>query len=160
LSVRSGRKRRLTEEEGQRMREEYLYGRTMAEEAMQRSPKALAAKYNVSPSTVYDYVYGRARRKRRLAEEVGRRMREEYLYGQALGAQARERSPKALAVKYNVSPSTIYDYVEARHKGEAGYEAPREGVREIIRREQARGTILATRGLEGGRGLALIPAVS
>lgn len=56
MSGRSGRKRRLTEEEGRQLREKYLYGQAILEEARKYSPKALAAEYNIAPATIYDYV--------------------------------------------------------------------------------------------------------
>jgi hypothetical protein len=62
----------------------------------------------------------RSGRKRRLTEDEGRRLRDEYLYGLALAIEAQRFSPKALATKYNVAPPTIYDYVEKRHKSEPG----------------------------------------
>jgi len=98
----------------------------------------------------------RSGRKRRLAEEKGRQLREEYLYGQMLAAEAQRFSPKALAAKYDIAPATIYDYVEKRHKGEPGYEKPREGIREVVARSLPSATVQALRNLETEVGVALL----
>ena len=101
-------------------------------------------------------VSGRSGRKRRLSEDEGQQLRDEYLYGQALAAEAQRFSPKALAAKYNIAPATIYDYVEKRHKGEPGYEKPREGIREVVARALPSATVQALRNLETGVGVALL----
>lgn len=76
----------------------------------------------------------RSGRKRRLTVEEGRQLAEEYLCGHALVQEAQQFSLMALAAKYGIAPATIYDYVEMRHKGEPGYEKPREGIREVVGR--------------------------
>ena len=101
----------------------------------------------------------RSGRRRRLTEDEGQRLRDEYLYGQALVTEAQRFSPKALAAKYNVAPATIYDYVEKRHKGEAGYEKRREGIREVVARAVPRATVTALRNLETEVGVALLARV-
>ncbi len=99
---------------------------------------------------------GRSGRKRRLTEEDGQQLRAEYLYGQALAAEAARFSPKALAAKYHVAPATIYDYVEERHKGDAGYEKPRAGIREVVARSTPEAAVTALRNLESEIGVALL----
>lgn len=101
-------------------------------------------------------ISGRSGRRRRLAEEEGQQLRDEYLYGQALATQAQRFSPKALAAKYGVSPATIYDYVEGRHKGEPGYEKPREGIREVVARDLPSAAVQALRNLETEVGVTLL----
>lgn len=99
---------------------------------------------------------GRSGRKRRLTEEEGQQLRDEYLYGQALAAESQRFSPKALAAKYDIAPATIYDYVEKRHKGEAGYDMPREGIREVVARALPSAAVQALRNLETEVGVALL----
>ena len=139
MNERSGRKRRLTVEEGRQLAEEYLCGHALVQEAQQFSLMALAAKYGIAPATVCDYVGRRHTRKRsnhkrRLTDAQSQQLSAEYLYGQAVAARARKFSPRVLAAKYGIAPATIYDYVEMRHKGEPGYEKPREGIREVVGR--------------------------
>ena len=76
-----------------------------------------------------DPVSERSGRKRRLTEEEGQQIREMYLHGQALLAEAQRYLPKALAKRYHIATATVYGYVEQRHKGEPGYEMPRQGNR-------------------------------
>ena len=95
-------------------------------------------------------VNGRSGRKRRLTEQESRRLRDEYFYGQALAAEAQRFSPKALAAKYDIAPTTVYDYVEQRHKGEPGYERMREGIHEIVARSLPSAETLL--GIEAGAG--------
>ena len=101
---------------------------------------------------------GRSGRKRRLTEDEGRRLSEMYLYGQALAAEAARFSPKALAVQFGVAPATIYDYVEKRHKGEAGYEKPRQGIRAVLAALDAADAAVtqALRNLEAEVGVPLL----
>ncbi len=160
MNERSGRKRRLTVEEGRQLGEEYLCGYALAQEAQQFSLMALAAKYGIGTATVCDYVgqrYTRKRsnRKRRLTDAQSRQLSAEYLYGQTIAARARKFSPRILAAKYGIAPSTIYDYVEMRHKGEPGYEKPREGIREVISRIAPPAAVQAQRTLRPDVGVAL-----
>ena len=99
---------------------------------------------------------GRSGRKRRLTEEEGQRLSEMYLYGQALAAEAARFSPKALAAQFSVAPATIYDYVEKRHKGEAGYEKPRQGIRAVVARSTPEAAVTALRNLETEIGVSLL----
>lgn len=104
-------------------------------------------------------VNGRSGRKRRLTEQESQRLRDEYFYGQALAAEAQRFSPKALAAKYDIAPTTVYDYIESRHKGEPGYERLREGVHEIVARSIGPGAQLH-HNLETESGGALLASVS
>lgn len=103
---------------------------------------------------------GRSGRRRRLTEEEGQRLREEYLYGQALAAEAQQFSPKVLAAKYDIAPTTVYDYIELRHKGEPGYELIREGLRETVARARAGAAVQTRCDLESGSDVSLLANAS
>lgn len=85
----------------------------------------------------------RSGRKRRLTKEEGRRLRERYLYGQALLEEARKHLPRALAGEFNIATPTVYDYVQERHKGDSSYKVPRLGIREVVAMAKPAATVEA-----------------